>query len=355
MSESHTFPWKQGYYKGMEGNIVFIMQVVKDKTTTFMGDIEMYGKLESGVFDGVSDKRGLMSTESKTYNLKLSFPPPADWPPCYMVLSDDGMKMTNMNGGIAEWIDEETFQKLKADTDPADNYPNTYTPNPQNPGKIIWISGGTGMGKSTTSLSLKRKHGYILYEGDAFMFGCNPYIDAAPKGGSLFGTKSLSGICPERKKACQRMMDEGYTNILSGKEADPSVWEDGYGMMCDDIIRERQKLGGDWVINQAVYTRAARNVVRRKLGASLKFVMLDMDPELQSKRLAKRITSGFGEAGALSGEVTEEALEKAKEEMKKMTGRLEDVQKDEHNTIALVISEDMSVDDVVDKILSFVG
>merc|ERR1711997_733173 len=135
------------------------------------------------------------------------------------------------------------------------------------------------------------------------------------------------------------MMDEGYINMLSGKEVDQAVWANGYGMMCDDIIRERNKLGGDWVINQAVYTRAARDVVRKKLGPNLKFVALDMDPELQSKRLAKRMTSGFGEAGALSGEVTEEALEQAKEEMKTMTGKLGAVEKDEHRTFTLDITE----------------
>ena len=122
-------------------------------------------------------------------------------------------------------------------------------------------------------------------------------------------------------------------------------------MMCDDIIREREKLGGDWVISQDVYTHVARDVVHRKLGPSLRFVMLDMDPELQLKRLLKRMTGGFGETGALPVEVTEEDLD----EMRSMTGGPEEVQKDEQNTLALHITEDMSADDVVDKVLSFVG
>ena len=35
-------------------------------------------------------------------------------------------------------------------------------------GKIIWLSGAPGMGKSTTAQILGRLHGYVYYEADCF-------------------------------------------------------------------------------------------------------------------------------------------------------------------------------------------
>ena len=43
-------------------------------------------------------------------------------------------------------------------------------------GKIIWLSGPPGAGKSTSGLLLAKKYGYVYYEADGFMFGVNPYV-----------------------------------------------------------------------------------------------------------------------------------------------------------------------------------
>ena len=117
-------------------------------------------------------------------------------------------------------------------------------------------------------------------------------------------------------------------------------------------------MDGDWVINQAVYTRAGRDIIRRKLGCNLKFVILTVCPEVQVKRLAKRNASGFSEAGALNGEVgdvTEEAMEQAREENTKLVGGFENAQNDEPSTLTLEIAEDMSVGDVARNILEFIN
>ena len=145
-----------------------------------------------------------------------------------------------------------------------------------------------------------------------------------------------------------------YLNIYEGKQPNQLLAENFYVLLCEDIIKERLKLGGNWVINQAVYTRKSRDVIRDIFGEEFKFVILLMDPELQAQRLGKRCTIGFGEAGKLSGEVSEDAMEEAKKEMTKFTKGFEAVQPDEPNTLALNITEDKSVKDVADKIMEFV-
>ena len=43
-------------------------------------------------------------------------------------------------------------------------------------GKILFLNGAPGAGKSTAAYELAKNHGYIFYEGDCFMKMINPYI-----------------------------------------------------------------------------------------------------------------------------------------------------------------------------------
>ena len=45
------------------------------------------------------------------------------------------------------------------------------------PGKLLWLSGAPGMGKSTSAQLLARNHGYVYYEADAFAMMLNPFVD----------------------------------------------------------------------------------------------------------------------------------------------------------------------------------
>ena len=44
------------------------------------------------------------------------------------------------------------------------------------PGKLVFISGPSGAGKSTVAGMIAKKHEWIHYEGDGFLFGFNPYV-----------------------------------------------------------------------------------------------------------------------------------------------------------------------------------
>ena len=43
-------------------------------------------------------------------------------------------------------------------------------------GKVIWLSGAPGMGKSTSAQLLAREKGYVYYEADTFRRMVNPFI-----------------------------------------------------------------------------------------------------------------------------------------------------------------------------------
>ena len=51
------------------------------------------------------------------------------------------------------------------------------TPQPGKEGKIIWLSGPFGAGKSTTCQLLARKNDFIYYEADCTAHLINPFTD----------------------------------------------------------------------------------------------------------------------------------------------------------------------------------
>ena len=50
------------------------------------------------------------------------------------------------------------------------------TPQPGKKGRIFWLSGPPGAGKSTICQLLGRKEGFVYYEADAMMTFSNPFV-----------------------------------------------------------------------------------------------------------------------------------------------------------------------------------
>ena len=144
--------------------------------------------------------------------------------PGYGVVTGNGKKMMLDDGGVMDWMDEEEYRIINA-KDPSDNIPNNYDPKPDQVGNILWLCGPTGIGKTTTAKLLQEEEGFVYYEGDCFMCGFNPYVGAAPKGSTQFGTKALSGISKERHDVCRSTLTQGYTKLFKGEKVETKIWE----------------------------------------------------------------------------------------------------------------------------------
>ena len=94
-----------------------------------------------------------------------------------------------------EKITDQQFEEMQNDYDPIEAPPGPYKLQPEkkgllrhrkylyynsdlrSSGKLLWLSGASGMGKSTSAQLLARNHGYVYYEADAFAMMLNPFVD----------------------------------------------------------------------------------------------------------------------------------------------------------------------------------
>ena len=65
-----------------------------------------------------------------------------------------------------------------------------------------------------------------------------------------------------------------FNSFGQDQKTDEESGVKGYKYLCDCINYERQRIGGDWVIAQAVPTRNLREVIRKILGQDLIFIIL---------------------------------------------------------------------------------
>jgi len=105
--------------------------------------------------------------------------------------------------------------------------------------------------------------------------------------------------------------------------------------MCEDIMRERKRIGGDWAVACVLDYKKLRQLVRGWMGPDLQIVVLDMKLEDQMDRMRKR--HGGHESAVDFAKAVYDLSEPAGEE--------------EANTIDLKVTPDMTPDDVVQKIL----
>ena len=106
--------------------------------------------------------------------------------------------------------------------------PSSYKVEPERQGKIVWISGPPGLGKSTTAQLLSRKHGYVYYEGDCFFMLRNPYIPPnAPEASlaSLEQNKLVGAGVQEREEMAVKVVGQ-FRKMFAGEQVDYQVIED---------------------------------------------------------------------------------------------------------------------------------
>lgn len=326
-----------GHYQVIFSGKMHMLARAEDNTVAFLDDeghVRNKVNVKIGEFKE-TDENIYEKTGKKHFNILMQDPLIAE-SDSYGVISEDGKVVTvkGSHGMIftMEWVDNTKAKQLSdvllSAKDPADAPPNHYTLRPGQTGQLFWITGPPGSGKSTTARRMMETKGFVYYEGDCFMSNKNPYLPPADNSAidALIEARPLRGIPSKRKEVLGQAMKE-WSKFKKGEDYN---LEDFYTLLCENIVKERQRVGGDWVVAQAVPTRKLRELVRSLLGQELVFVVLDLDEDLLQKKLKPRLGSY---------------------DIKYFDMKYEPAQLDEDNTVDLKITPDIELDIVVSSIL----
>ena len=344
---ANATPWKNGHWR-CEGYPSMLWLINGNDFVNFPASgkpTKQDNPMNKGTFTygdfGEASPEVEKESGKKRYNVEISAWG-GSWKP-HAVLSDDGTKLTYYGMARAVdkmvWMSEEEVEEFRESGDPVDSPKNNYKIQPENQGKLLWISGAPGLGKSTSGLMLSKKSGYVYYEADCFMNHLNPYVptDVDEPTLAMFTQKFLKGVPQERLD----IVDEGMTDfmgMIDGREYNFDKLCRFYSAMSQDIDTEQKRIGGDWAVAHAVPTRKFRDHIRKQFGPNLIFVVLHMSKEDQVERIKGR----HGEEQMFVDMLT------------KSYDVFEPAEEDEPNTIPILITKDMTREDVADKILQLV-
>lgn len=298
-------------------------------------------KIEMGDF-GEADPEIASTTGKSRYNIKLHYNLRVDMTE-YGVVSMDGYKATTkglMGISTLEWITPEQRSVIEADGDPIEAPPCPYKIQPDNLGKFLWITGAPGLGKSTSAQMLSRNASYVYYEADCFGNCKNPYIpsDVPDPSMAQMQQRNLVGEGLQERREAIGKAEKFKKQVMLGEDYDQEGANAFYGLMCEDIKKERKRIGGDWAIAAVTFKRETRDFIRSRLGPDLVFVVLNMEEKEAKKRVLARH----------SGD------ERALKMMMEVNKICDPVAEDEENAVSVAVTDDMTREDVVNKILEMV-
>jgi len=339
-------PWKNGYYfSNLFKNPVYIkgehgtLESLSGNPTKV--NAQMNATWKYGDF-GETHPDILEKTGKSRYNVEMDMY--SGFLKIQAVLSDDGKTLDfhkQMTGvGCYEWKSEEELLAFKNTGDSANEPPSHYKIQPDKKGKFLWISGAPGMGKSTSGHYLSKKAGYVYYEGDLSGSCLNPYLppDFEEPMDGFFKQNFLKEVSQERIDGLAYAHDD-FMALLNGKDYNLEPIKNFYSEMCKDILKERNRLGGDWAVVHAIPKKELRDHCKELLGSDLIFIVLNMSKEDQLERVVKR-----------GGD----DLKEMNDTLVRAYKTYEPASEDESNAINIYITKDMTRDDVLQQILQVV-
>merc|ERR1719273_1176977 len=145
--------------------------------------------------------------------------------------------------------------ELSENREPIEALTCPYEIQPENQGKLVWLSGPPGAGKSTTGQLMGRHAGWRYYEADCSMYGLNPLVPLSSENPTLaaFLQPILKGYQRDYYDNLLIAMKEFNKMILGNiNDMDWEKCKPFYGNMAKDVGYHKKRMGGNFVVAQAI-------------------------------------------------------------------------------------------------------
>ena len=137
--------------------------------------------------------------------------------------------------------------------------------------------------------------------------------------------------------------EKDFNLMIENKPYDVETVKDFSKEMALNVLKHKNRLGGNFAVAFALPTRVLRESCKEVLGDQLIFVCLRLTKEANAKRIAKR-----------HADADEEALKEIMEYMKGIYDQYEDTQEGEENCVTVHIGPDDDQEAVMNNILKAV-
>ena len=227
-------------------------------------------------------------------------------------------------------------------------------------GRLVFLSGTPGAGKTTTGEGLKRENGFAHFDGDVWCQGLTGFdpvehsgLQATPEqmeAEPIEGVKSLYRAC----------FDEYWEKKKRSESPDLAKAEAFYAAMAAEVLKRRDSelSGRDVVVTSTVIHREIRDLLRVQFGPEMEFVHLGVAPGL----LASRVLGRIEKQAASDGKSLEEYvmashhlfpphMRTLEERMKGLTEDhsppVQTISPDEQRTISITVTAEMDASAVL--------
>ena len=109
--------------------------------------------------------------------------------------------------------------------------------------------------------------GYVYYEEDCFIHLRNPYIPLEVDNPTMQQEyqRNLTGEGRDQREEKCKIVWKALEKLLRRKKLSKAEQEDFdqyYEMLCSDLSRERQRIGGDWAVAGVIISKHHRDIIR---------------------------------------------------------------------------------------------
>merc|ERR1712130_961678 len=110
---------------------------------------------------------------------------------------------------------------------------------------------------STIAGIIAKNHDWVYYEGDGFLLGFNPYV--FPNESQVNARAEKPALIGKGMAARYAAIEDLFVNqyrLENNETSDRTPTDQYFTLMAENILKERNRVGGDWIAVYAMPKRA---------------------------------------------------------------------------------------------------